>query len=141
MTILETRFRPPVFSFLTSLFLTVILLFFLIKIISIKVIQIELLSLLLIFLLITINIFIRSGRSLFFYRNTGLIITDNEIIYSEPGYLSVITIKIKREDIVKVEKSGESILIKHNRGDLILRARNFIISSDQIIIALRSDKI
>lgn len=90
--------------------------------------------------LLSLHLMIRSLRSLVFFNRTGLSITGQEIIYSEPGWFSVSTLKVKRSDISETGVSNESVLIKHKKGDLILRLNNFLLGPESIIHALHSDQ-
>lgn len=90
--------------------------------------------------LLSLHLMIRSLRSIVFFNRTGLSVTGEEIIYSEPGWFSVSTVKIRRPDISETGVSDESVVVRHSKGDLILRLNNFLLGPESIIHALRTDK-
>lgn len=135
--LLKTRFRPPFNLFAGSLYFCWLFGSISYDLITAESIDITLLILFGILFLLSLHLMIRSLRSLVLFNGTGLKITGKEIIYSEPGWLSVSTIQINRSDISEIEVSNESVLIRHKKDDLILRLNNFLLGPESIIHALR----
>jgi len=139
MTILETRFRPPYNLFAASVFFC-----WLFGSISLDLFReperdMTQLALFCIFTLISLHLLVRSLRSLVFFSRTGLKVTDTEIIYSEPGFFRVVETKIPKEEILEINRSEGSILVRHSEGNLILRSKNFLLGEESILHALRKD--